>query len=148
MYIDLWKQVVDSSELKGEIPEELVNIKTEAIKKNAETLAQSYGLDWESYLSQAMGLSQEEFEEQAVEYAREGAKESLVLMALAKAENIELTPEEISKATKEYVEMYNYGSVQEFMESINMEDFKEYILMSKVQEFLADQAVIKTEDGK
>lgn len=146
MYIDLWQQVLDSSELKKDAPEELVNVKIDAIKKNAETFAQSYGMDWDTYLSQVMGMTQEEFEKEAVEYAKEGAKESLVLMALAKAENIELSADEISKATMEYVEMYNYGSVQDFMESVNMDDFKEYVLMSKVQEFLADQAVIKTEE--
>ena len=146
MYIDLWQQVLDSSELKEDPPKELLKLKNETIRKNAESFAQSYGMDFEEYLSQAMGMTKKEFEEQAEEYAIEGAKESLVLMALAKKENINLTPEELSKATMEYVEMYDYGSVQEFMESINMDDFKEYILMSKVQEFLADQAMIKTED--
>ena len=146
MYIDLWQQVLDSSELKTDPPKELIDIKNETIRKNAESFAQSYGMDWDGYLNQVMGMTQEEFEKQAADYARDGAKESLVLMALAKAENIEVTPEEISKATKEYVELYNYESVQDFMESINMDDFKEYILMSKVKEFLADQAVIKSED--
>ena len=66
-------------------------------------------------------------------------------MALTKAENIELTQEEFDKAAKEYVELYDYGSVEEFLSSIDQDQFREYILKSKVNEFLADQAVIETE---
>ncbi|MCR5420764.1 MAG: trigger factor [Lachnospiraceae bacterium] len=147
MYIDLWQQVVDNSKVKADIPTELLEMKKDTIKKNAEAYAKAYGMEWEDYLTNVMGITQKEFEEEAVGYAEEGAKESLVLMALAKAEGIEISQDELSKAMKEYVEKYEYGSVQEFMNSVNMDDFKEYILMSKVQEFLADEAVIKTEDS-
>ena len=146
MYIDLWNQVVENSELKTDIPDEIIQDKLETIKKNAETYATAYGMDWDTYLSQAMGITEDEFLKEAGEYARQGAKESLVLAALAKAEGLELDQDEINKAMKDYVQMYNYESVQDFMNKENMAEFKEYVLMSKVQEFLAKEAVIKTED--
>ncbi len=146
MYIDLWDQVVNNAELKADLPEDFVNEKLDAITKNAKKYAQAYGVDWETYLSQAMGITEDEFKKEASEYARKGAKESLVLLALAKAEGLELTQDEIADAMKEYVELYDYGSVEDFMEKEDMDEFREYVLMSKVQEFLADEAVIKTED--
>jgi FKBP-type peptidyl-prolyl cis-trans isomerase (trigger factor) len=104
-----------------------------------------YGLDWEGYLSQVIGKTQEEFNSEAAEYAAKAAKESLVLMAITKAENLDLTQEEFDKAAKEYVELYNYGSVEEFLSSVDQDQFREYVLKSKIQEFLADEAVIENE---
>ena len=102
-------------------------------------------MKFEQYL-QLSGGDMMKLRGQYRETAEKNVRTDLMLEAVAKAENIELSADEISKATMEYVEMYNYGSVQDFMESVNMDDFKEYVLMSKVQEFLADQAVIKTEE--
>ena len=78
---------------------------------------------------------------EAMEYAVRAAKESLVLLALAKAENIEISQEEFDKAAKEYVDLYSYGSVEEFLSSVDIDQFREYILTSKVQEFIADNAI-------
>lgn len=145
MYKDLWDQVVDNAKLKKDIPAELTQDKMDIITKNAYSYAGMYGMDWESYLSQVVGKTQEEFDSEAMEYATRAAKESLVLMALAKAENIEISQEEFNKAAEEYVDLYSYSSVEEFLSSVDVEQFREYILTSKVQEFLADKAEIKTE---
>jgi len=145
MYKDLWEQVVDNAKLKKDIPEALTKDKMDIIAENAKSYAKMYGLDWDGYLSQVVGKTQEEFDSEAMEYASRAAKESLVLMALAKAENIEITQEEFDKAAEEYVELYSYGSVEEFLSSVDINQFREYILTSKVQEFIADNANIKTE---
>ncbi len=145
MYKDLWDQVVDNAELKKDIPQGLLNEKLSIMMDNAGSYAKMYGLDLDEYLSQVIGKTREEFTDEATEYAIKAGKESLVLMALAQAENIEVTQEDFDKAAKEYVELYNYGSVEEFLNSVNVDEFREYILKSKVQEFLADQADIKTE---
>ena len=145
MYKDLWTQVVDNAKLKKDIPEELTRDKMDIISENAKSYADMYGLDWDGYLSQVVGKTQEEFDAEAMEYAVRAAKESLVLLALAKAENIEISQEEFDKAAKEYVDLYSYGSVEEFLSSVDIDQFREYILTSKVQEFIADNANIKTE---
>lgn len=145
MYKDLWEQAVNNAKLKKDLPEELTRDKMDIIEENAKSYANMYGLDWEGYLSQVIGKTQGEFDSEAMEYAKKAAKESLVLLALAKAENIEVTQEEFDKAADEYVDLYNYGSVEEFLSSVDVDQFREYILTSKVQEFLADEANIKTE---
>lgn len=145
MYKDLWEQAVNNAKLKKDLPEELTRDKMDIIAENAKSYAKMYGLDWEGYLSQVIGKTQGEFDSEAMEYAKKAAKESLVLMALAKAENIEVTQEEFDKAAEEYVDLYSYGSVEEFLSSVDVDQFREYILTSKVQEFLADEANIKTE---
>lgn len=145
MYKDLWEQVVDNAKLKKDIPEELTKDKMDIIAENAKSYASMYGLEWDGYLAQVVGKTQEEFNAEAMEYASKAAKESLVLMELAKVENIEITQEEFDKAAKEYVDLYSYGSVEEFLSSVDINQFREYILTSKVQEFLADNANIKTE---
>ena len=145
MYTDLWEQVIDNATLKKDIPKELTQDKMDIIAENAKSYAGMYGLDWDGYLSQIMGKTQEEFDSEAMEYAQKAAKESLVLMALAKAENIEVTEDEYNKAIDEYVDLYSYDSAEDFLSTVDADRFREYILTSKVQEFIAGEANIKTE---
>ena len=142
MYSDLWEQAVDNATVKGSLPEELVNEKKELMKNNALAYAESYNMTVEEFLNGSMGITEAEFEEQTADYALKAAKEALVLHAIADAEGLNVTDEELQNGIDEYVTMYNYPSKEDFINSTDMDEFREYILESKVQEFLADNAVI------
>ena len=89
-----------------------------------------------------MGLTVDEFNKEAIEYAKVAAKESMVLEAIARAENITVSDEDIEKAIKEYVDLGAFESEEAFRNEgpERMEELKEYILTSKVQDFLAREA--------
>ena len=142
-YEDLWNLAVDNAEVIKDFPQEYLQKKTERSLISARKYAQSLNMPFEEFLEQKMGLTVDEFNKQAIEYAQTAAKESMVLLAIAKAENITVTDEDVDKAIKEYIDLGAFESEEAFKKEgpERMEELKEYILMSKVQDFLADNAV-------
>ena len=141
-YEDLWNLAVDNATVINDFPPEYLQKKTERSVINARKYAQSLNMSFEDFVDQKMGLTVEEFNTQAIEYAKVAAKESMVLAAIAKAENITVSDEDIEKAIKEYVDLGAFDSEEAFRNEgpERMEELREYILMSKVQDFLADNS--------
>ena len=141
-YEDLWNLAVDNAEVIKDFPEEYLRKKTERSVIAAQKYAQSLDMTFEDFVDQKMGLTVDEFNKQAIDYAKTAAKESMVLQAIARAENITVSDEEIEKAIKEYVEIGAFDSEEAFRNEgpERMEELKEYILTSKVQDFLAAEA--------
>lgn len=141
-YEDLWNMAVDNAEVIKDFPQEYLRKKTERSIISARKYAQSLDMSFEDFVDQKMGLSVEEFNKEAIEYAEVAAKESMVCAAIAKAENITVTDEDVQKAIKEYIDIGAFESEEEFEKEgpERMEELKEYILLSKVQDFLAENA--------
>ncbi|MCR5590891.1 MAG: hypothetical protein K6F73_05105 [Lachnospiraceae bacterium] len=141
-YEDLWNLAVDNATVIKDFPRDYLQKKTERSIISARKYAQSLNMSFEDFVDQKMGLTVEEFNKEAIEYAQTAAKESMVLAAIAKAENITVTDEDIKKAIDEYVEMGAFESEEAFRNEgpERMEELKEYILTSKVQDFLAENA--------
>ncbi len=141
-YEDLWNLAVDNATVIKDFPPEYLRKKTERSIVSARKYAQSLNMPFDEFVEQKMGLTVEEFNKQAVEYANVAAKESMVLAAIAKAENITVSDEEIEKAIKEYIDLGAFESEEEFEKEgpERLEELKEYILTSKVQDFLAENA--------
>ncbi len=142
-YEDLWNLAVDNAEVIKDFPDDYLRKKTERSVISAQKYAQSLDMTFEDFVNEKMGLTVEEFNRQAIDYAKTAAKESMVLEAIARAENITVTDEEIEKAIEEYVELGAFESEEAFRKEgpERMEELKEYILTSKVQDFLAKEAV-------
>lgn len=148
MYSDLMETVLNSVVLKNAIPDELIQKKINIMKDNIKTYADSYGVDYNTFLKNYMGMEPEEFTAQCNLEAETAAKKSLVINYIAEKEKLDLTKDEINKAVDEYTAMYGYESSKDFKEKTDMEQFEEYILESKVQEFIADNAEITVGDEK
>ena len=112
------------------------------MQTNALSYAESYGMTLEEFYNLSLGLTSDDFEAQVDDYALKAAKETLVLYAISDAEGLSVSDKDLQDGIDNYVAMYNYPSKEEFIKSVDMNEFKEYILESKVQEFLADNAVI------
>ena len=139
---DLWNLAVDNAEVIRDFPKEYLQKKTERSVISAQKYAQSLDMSFEEFVDQKMGLTVDEFNKEAIEYAKTAAKESMVLEAIARAENITVSDEEIEAAIKEYVDLGAFESEEAFRNEgpERMEELKEYILTSKVQDFLAANA--------
>ena len=141
-YEDIWNQAVDNATVIRDFPKEYLQKKTERSIISARKYAQSLNMSFEDFVREKMGLTVDEFNAQAIEYAEVAAKESMVLEAIAKAENITVSDEEIEKAIKEYVDLGAFDSEEAFRNEgpERMEELREYILTSKVQDFLVKNA--------
>ena len=142
VYTELLQMAVDNATVKNDLPQEYIQEKVNRMLINVQDYASAYNLDLESFLDQYMGLTKDEYNSQAIEYAEKAAKESLVVQAIADKEGISISDEELQEAIDTYVEEYGYESEEDFTENTDMDDFKEYILTSKVEDFLYENAKI------
>ena len=97
-YEDIWNKAVDNATVIRDFPPEYLQKKTERSIISARKYAQSLNMTFEDFVNEKMGLTVEEFNSQAIEYAKVAAKESMVLAAIAKAEDITVSDEDIEKA--------------------------------------------------
>ena len=106
---------------------------TERITNNINSDAASYGLDADTYCAYMMGLD-------AATYIRLSAetstKQSMIMMAVAKAENITVSDEEIDA---KIASMKQEGT-EAVLEDYDREEIKEYLLFQKVVEFVIENA--------
>ena len=144
-YEDLWNLAVDNAEVIKDFPADYLQQKTERSVISARKYADSLNMSFDDFVKEKMGMTVEEFNAEAIEYAKTAAKESLVAEAIAKAEGITVSDEEIEKAIKEYVDLGAFDSEEAFRQEgpERLEELKEYILLSKVQDRLAEYATDK-----
>lgn len=140
-YEDLWNAAVANATIIKDIPDELISENSSRILLNTQKYADSYQMQFNDFLSQYMGMTSDEFFAQASEYAQTASKENLVLWAIAKAEGISVSQEELDKACQDYVDLGAYASIEEAKASSDYKYMYDYVLLSKVQDFLAENAV-------
>ena len=106
---------------------------TERITNNINSDAASYGMDADTYCAYMMGLD-------AATYIRLSAetstKQSMIMMSVAKAENITVSDEEIDA---KIASMKQEGT-ESVLEDYDREEIREYLLFQKVVEFVIENA--------
>ena len=147
-FSELLSEVQNSSDIKDvkELPDWLMEGIKKEQKENFETSLELYGIDLQTYLSQ-QGMTEEDFDETLTAYAQSIAGQQLTVQALANAENITVTEEDLKKQYEEDAASYGYSSGEEFEEAIkNMgeeQTFKDATLTRKVEEMLLNYADIE-----
>lgn len=134
------KAVCDCSEV--EIPSGMVEIELDNMAKDIETRLSYQGMNLEQYLK-FMNKTMEDFRNENKEQAERSIKSRLVLEAVGKDANIEVTEEEISEKIKEMAE--NYGRKEEEVKD-NPELVKyvgDNLKVEKTIDFLVENAKIK-----
>lgn len=126
----------------AEIPEELVSKYTANIVSNMTAAAQSYGYDADSY---AMMLYGADCATISAQFGEDSAKQGLVFQAIANAENLVVTDEELDEKLNQYVTDYGLASIEELLGDTNKEDYRDFFMFEKVVSFLIENAVISAE---
>ena len=103
---------------------------------------QSQGLKLEQYF-QFTGLNQKTFLEQMKPQAEKRINTRLVLEAIVKAENIEVSEDEVEAKLKEMADQYHMevAQVKEYMGEDNLKSLKLDLACDKAVTLVADSAV-------
>ena len=125
-----------------EVPQELIDRFYNVNKNNMAYNAMMYGMDLESFVSAYYGMDAETFEKETVAAAEISAKQALVCLAIAENENLTLTEEDVEKAIEENYASYGYADADTFKKSIDLEEYKDSLLLNKVLDFLVENATI------
>lgn len=134
--MDILAKVVENSEFK-EPPAEMVTRYYDRIKSNMSSYAAMYGYDLESFMA-ATGSS----EEQLQESAEQASREIIAMKAIADAENLDVTDEDMDEELAKNAGDYGYEDVEEYKKALDLKGYKEYMMTEKVLSFLFDNAVV------
>ena len=125
-----------------EVPQELIDRFYNVNKNNMAYNAMMYGMDLESFVSSYYGMDAETFEAETVAAAEISAKQALVCLAIAEVENLTLTEGDVEKAIEENYASYGYADADTFKNSVDLEEYKDSLLLNKVLDFLVENATI------
>lgn len=130
------KALIEQSEFLS-IPETMLEESKETLAENLDDLAAQMGVTAEVLLNAYYnGMTVEEFLET---YAPEGVKQNLAFQAIANREGLTVDDDELRSLLEEYAYGSGYTSVEEFMEGIPVEEFRNYFMSEKVINFLMEK---------
>ncbi len=127
-----------------DIPEEMVDARVDEMIQNMESRIMSQGLTIENYM-QYTGSNIDDLKESFRDDARKGVQTSLVLEAIVKAENIEITDEELDKEVASMADSYQQDVklLRKILEGRNqIKLIREGMQQKKAIDLIAEQAVL------
>ncbi|EOS71745.1 trigger factor [Lachnospiraceae bacterium MD308] len=127
-----------------EIPEAMITTNISQMEEDFARRMQSQGLTMEQYY-QFTGMTEEKMAEEMRPQAVKRIETRLVLEAIAKAENIEISDEKLDEEIKKMAETYKMEAdkLKEFMSDAEKKQMKEDMAVQEAITFLVDNAVEK-----
>ena len=123
-----------------EAPDGMVDRMKETLLSNITFYAQIYGADVGTYVSNVYGGTAEEYEETLRNQAALMAQRYMMLAAIAGEEGLAITDQEFEDQLAE--EAQNSGmELEDYKAEIDLEAYKEYLLVEKVMDYLAEITV-------
>lgn len=134
---------------KVEIPEAMILEQCERMVQDFAQRLQYQGLDINQYM-QYTGSNIEQMKDSFKPQAEKQIKTTLVLEAVSKKENIDVTDEEVNDKICEMAKQYNMEAdkLKELMQERDIENLKEEISMNKVIDMLVNKAKISKPRAK
>lgn len=136
---DVIKAIVEDA--KMDIHEKMIKAQAQQMVEDFAQRIQSQGLSFEQYM-QFTGSTPEMLLEQVTPQAEERIKARLVLEAVVKAENIEVSDEEFEKELEEMAKQYNMelDQIKQFTTDADKETIKKDIAVQKAAKLVVDAA--------
>ncbi len=134
--------VVTENATVKEIPQGLIDKFYDINISNMTYQASMYGMDLQSFVSAYYGMDEATFEAETVAAAEESAKQAMVCLKIAGQENITISEEEMNVAIEENYASYGYTSAEEFNSLVDLQEYKDSLLLTKIVNFLVDNAVV------
>lgn len=121
------------------VPEGLIERYETTTRANIESTAAAYGMDADTFTQYSYGMDLESF---LATYCEEAAKQDLALQAVANAEGLNITDEELDEMLLEYATQAGVATIEEYIGETSKEDYREYFLYNKVVNYLVENAVV------
>ncbi len=123
------------------IPEEMIANEKNRMMDNTRQQVKQYGLELEQYL-QFSGLTMEQFEANMHRDAEKSIRYNLTLAAIAKAEDITATDEEMEEKYQSMATQYNL-ELEQVKSQINPDSIKQEVALNKAVDFIVENLTIK-----
>lgn len=122
-----------------EIPEAMIERYRDNVRAGLEADCAAQGIDLETYCLYGYNMDAESF---LTQYAETAARQGLAFQAVANAENLNVTDEELQENLEQYAAQGGYASVEDFLGELDREEYREYFMFERVLDFLIQNAQI------
>lgn len=122
-----------------ELPEAMIEKYKGNVRAGLEANCAAQGLDLETFCLYSYGMDAESF---LTQYAETAAQQSVAFQAVANAENLNITDEELQEKLEQYTAQGGFDSVESFLGELDREEYREYFMFERVLEFLTQNAQI------
>ena len=137
--------------VKADIPDEMIEMQAHQMLEGFKQQLASQGIPFDQY-TKMTGMNEEQIIMDAKEPAANQVKMDLAIRAIIKAENLEVSDEEVENEMKSVAEKYgmDLDTVKKYLRA---EDVKEQVMREKVIKVVADSAIavapeVKEEETK
>ncbi len=139
---DAWSKALDNLTVKT-LPDNLVKETKEYLDSMYRYQASSYGIEFEQFVSIFTGMTLAEFDSLMEEYAQASVKEELMARAIASAEGIQVTSQEIDDLTSYYMQENGYASSTAFYHDVmSRDDVEMQLIYEKAVNFVSENSVV------
>lgn len=140
----LVEQMMEGASFLQEPPEEMVEEYLARIRSSLQQAAGYYGMSLNDLVLAQYGIPESELEEAARPDAAESARESILMQAIANAEGLNPTEEELQQSLQEEAERLGFASAKEFQEEgiTSMALYRDALMVQNVLDFVREQAVV------
>lgn len=141
----LWNVVKNGSEV-SDIPQILLDEKLEELDADLQEYADQYGVDTDTMIGY-MGYDADSYEEMRQSTAKEEAEKDLICRAIAKAEGITITDDDVKAVAQEEYESYGFTSAADMIASKSDEYLRSYVRYRRIMDLLKETANITENDS-
>lgn len=124
-----------------ELPEEMIAEEKNRLVDNVTQQAKQYNLDLDTYLG-FTGITREDFEKNLLKDAEKSIGYNLVVEAVAKEENIEVSEEDLEVLYTELAGQYKMG-VEQVKASVNSQALNSEAVYRKTLDFLVESLIVE-----
>ena len=129
----------------AELPQDLVDAKIADYNDYMRNMCQQYyGCTLEDYIT-STNKTQEQYDAEVKQMMEDNVKEELLIDAIAQAESIEVSEEDILQKAQELAEQYQYPSAEELLKTVGEEEFRRILVRENTVTFLRENAVVTEE---
>ena len=138
-------QAVMANSIFSEPPEKMVKRYQDVLLESMTAQASSYGVNLDTFMMNYYGMDTESYMAVFQEDAVTMAQQYIMFQAIADAEGLNPTKDELAHKMEEEALEFGYESVDAFKEEVGEEVFYEYLISETAMDFLKENAVIKAE---
>lgn len=138
---NIFTTVIENADIKS-FPQTLIDYYSAQGNYLYTSEASSYSMDLESYVS-ASGITMEQYNEYIKSYAENFATQELILQAVANAENMEVSDDELKEEVEYGLSYYGVETEDELFEIVSKEQIMNSLIQQKAYDFIVASAVVK-----
>lgn len=133
-------EAIQASSTFKDAPKGMVERMSTAMLENVKATAANYGIDAGEYVSMMFGGEAADYEETVKSQAGVAAQQYIMLQAIADAEGLNVSDEELEAIIQMEASLYGY-ELEAYKQQIDIEGYREFMMSENVMQFLKDNVI-------